>query len=150
MNEITKPKNSVGRPPKPIDWDRVERKMEAGCTAVEISSHFRIHPTTFVHKFKEKYGDNFSNFSNDFHSDGKGNVREKQYEEALDGNTQMLVLLGKLWLGQVDIEPEPKKTEDFNLQNELMKKDHIIAEQQALLTQNNIEFNAVQNQSEAE
>jgi len=140
----------MARPPKPIDWDRVERKMEAGCTAVEISSHFRIHPTTFVYKFKEKYGDCFTNFSSDFHSDGKGNVREMQYEEALEGNTQMLVLLGKLWLGQVDIEPEPKKTNDFNAENELMKKDHIIEEQQALLKLHNIEFNGIQDKSEAE
>jgi len=139
----------AGRPLKPIDWDRVEKKMEAGCTATEIAFHFRVDIGTFVDRFKEKYGDNFTNISPNFHSDGKGNVREKQYEEALDGNTQMLLLLGKLWLGQVDIEPEPKKTDDFNAQNALMQKDHIIEQQQELLKQHGIEFN-VQNQPEAE
>jgi len=139
----------AGRPRKEIDWDRVEKKMESGCTLVEIASHFRMCPTRFGERFKEEYGENFTSFLSNFHSDGKGNVREKQYEEALDGNTQMLLLLGKLWLGQVDILPEPKNTNDFNYENEIMKRDHIIAEQQNILTQNNIEFN-VQDKSEAE
>lgn len=139
----------MARPRKEIDWAVVERKMEAGCTQVEICSHFGINPTNFQDKFKEEYGEHFTAFATIIHSRGKGNVREAQYEKALEGNTNMLILLGKLWLGQVDIEPEPKKTDDFNYENELMKKDHIIAEREALLKQNNIEFD-VQNKPEAE
>lgn len=139
----------AGRPQKPIDWDKVEKKMEAGCTATEIAAHFHVDLKTFIYKFQEKYSDNFTNIAPNFHSGGKGNVREKQYDEALEGNTQMLVLLGKLWLGQVDIEPEPKKTDDFNAENEIMEKNNTIQRLENVLKQHNIDPD-VQNQSETE
>jgi hypothetical protein len=139
----------MARPKKEIDWDRVERKMQAGCTLVEIAGHFRIHPDHFCVRFKEQYGDVFTSFLSSFHSDGKGNVRETQYEEALDGNTQMLLLLGKLWLGQVDIEPEPKNTDNFNAENEIMEKNNTIQRLENILKQHNIEID-VQDKPEAE
>jgi hypothetical protein len=90
----------MARPPKPIDWNLVERKMEAGCTATEIAWDFRMHIDTFSERFKQEYGKYFTEYAGNFHSVGKGNVRHQQYERAMDGNTQMLTILGREWLGQ--------------------------------------------------
>lgn len=140
----------AGRPKKPIDWNKVDELMEVNSPASEIIDHFDVNLDTFYRRFKEHYECNFQDYKLKYHSIGKASLRRSQYDKALEGNTQMLILLGKLWLGQVDIEPEPKKTNDFNAENELMKKDHIIEEQQALLKLHNIEFNAIQNESETE
>jgi AraC-like DNA-binding protein len=90
----------MARPKKTIKWDEVEERMEAGCSAREIAQNFRISIDTFYDRFKEEYGSSFGDFSSDFAQCGKGNILHAQYRKALDGNTNMLVLLGREWLGQ--------------------------------------------------
>ena len=50
---------------------------------------------TFAEYFKQKA------------SHGRMSLRRKQYTAAIDGNTTMMVWLGKNWLGQSD-QPEPE------------------------------------------
>ena len=90
----------MARPPKTIDWDLVERSMQAGCSAEEIYGDLGISINTFYYNFKEYYGCSFCEYRGKIHSIGKGNIRRTQYEKALEGNTQMLLLLGEEWLGQ--------------------------------------------------
>ena len=90
----------MARPKKPIIWELVERKMEAGCTAREIAASFCINIDTFYDRFKEEYGHAFSDFSDEYFYAGIGNLKYVQYTRALKGNTQMLILLGKEHLGQ--------------------------------------------------
>ncbi len=139
----------MARPKKEIDWERVDELMEVGSPAAEISDQFDINHNTFYERFKEHYGFNFQDYRMRFHSIGKANLRRSQYEKAIEGNTQMLTLLGKLWLDQVDIEPTPKNTEEFNSDNKLMEKEHENNRLKELLKQNNIEFD-VQDKPEAE
>lgn len=51
---------SIGRPPSEIDWDVVEKCIEAGCSAQEISDKFYISLPGFYKKFEKKYGFGFS------------------------------------------------------------------------------------------
>ncbi len=139
----------MARPKKEIDWSKVDELMEVGSPAAEISDQFDINPNTFYERFKEHYGYNFQDYRMKFHSVGKANLRRSQYENALEGNTQMLILLGKLWLGQIDIEPEPKNTSNFNIENEMMQMKYKMESMESLLKQHNIEFNDILNKPEA-
>jgi hypothetical protein len=92
----------MARPKKEINWKMVEGKMAAGCSAAEIYNDpdCLMNEDTFYDRFKQEYGKSFSEYSGKFHSIGQGNIRYTQYAKALQGNTTMLLLLGRLWLGQ--------------------------------------------------
>lgn len=94
----------MGRSPKEINWDIVEKKIEAGCSAEGIYGNL-CHKDTFYTRFKEHFGENFADFSTRVRSVGHENIRFTQYMKALAGNTNMLTLLGRELLGQGK-EPE--------------------------------------------
>ena len=93
----------MARPKKEINWDIVEKKMEAGCSAKEICGS-TLDTDTFYRRFKEEYGKSFGDYSAEFYSVGNGNLKFTQYMKALSGNTNMLTLLGKERLGQGNTE----------------------------------------------
>lgn len=90
----------MARPKKEINWEIVEKRMEAGCNGVEIAATLRIQPDTFYIRFKQKYGKSFQDYHGDFYSAGDANLKFTQYMKALAGNNNMLMLLGKERLGQ--------------------------------------------------
>ncbi len=94
----------MARPKKSINWDQVEQRMESGSPAKEIAGALHINIDTFYDRFKEEFGSSFSDYSDHFHSGGKSNLRYKQYSKAMEGSVQMLIWLGKNWLGQKDKE----------------------------------------------
>src|SRR5215510_13763998 len=98
---------ALGRPEKTIDWEKVDRLLESQNKGTEIASHFNITKETFYHRVKEKYGVDFSTYSTNFYSKGKSNLRTRQYQKAMEGNVQMLLNLGEVYLGQ----GEKKSTE---------------------------------------
>lgn len=89
----------MGRPKKEINWDIVEKKMEAGCSAREICGGV-CEINTFYDRFKERYGKGFADFADDYYSIGEGNIKFTQYMKAISGNIQMLSLLGRERLNQ--------------------------------------------------
>jgi len=99
----------MARPKKEINWEIVEKRMEAGCSGVEIAAVLRIQADTFYLRFKEKYGKSFQDYHGDFYSAGDANLKFTQYMKALSGNTNMLTLLGKERLNQGK-EEEIKKS----------------------------------------
>jgi hypothetical protein len=103
----------VGRPLKEINWEVVEKRMEAGCTAREISSILRVDEDTFGRKFKVHYGKCFSELSGQFYSVGDANIRSMQYAKAMNGNINMLFFLGKERLGQGKEEVKVAPYEDI-------------------------------------
>jgi hypothetical protein len=127
------------RPKKEINWEIVEKRMEAGCSGVEIASCLRVDSDTFFRRFREKYGKRFADSSADFYSAGDANIKFTQYMKALSGNNNMLMLLGKERLNQGK-EEEIKKSpfedviairhENMLLKAELVAyKDHVDANQ---------------------
>lgn len=99
----------MARPKKEINWEIVEKRMEAGCSGVEIASTLRIDSDTFFRRFQEQYGKRFADSSADFYSAGDANIKFTQYMKALAGNNNMLMLLGKERLNQGK-EEEIKKS----------------------------------------
>lgn len=99
----------MARPEKEINWEVVEKRMEAGCSGVEIAATLRLQADTFYTRFKKKYGVSFQDYHGDYKSAGDSNIRFTQYMKALSGNIPMLTLLGRTRLGQ-DKEDEIKKS----------------------------------------
>ena len=56
----------MARPLKEINWDIVEKRMEAGNNAKTICQRFNIDTDTFYRRFKEKYGCSFGDYSAHF------------------------------------------------------------------------------------
>ena len=90
----------MARPLKEINWDIVEKRIEAGCTAREIAASCKIDMDTFYDRFKLEYGKSFSDYSADLYSVGDANLKFTQYVKAIAGNIPMLHLLGRERLDQ--------------------------------------------------
>lgn len=103
----------MGRPKKEINWDVVEKRMEAGCNGIEIAATLRISDDTFYIRFKKQYGKSFQDSSGHFHSAGDANIRFTQYAKAMSGNIPMLTLLGRERLGQSKDEIKLSPLEDI-------------------------------------
>lgn len=111
----------MARPKKEINWEVVERRLEAGNSAAVIADAHFIDTDTFYNRFKEYYGYSFQDYSAKFHPVGKANIALKQYAKALEGNVHMLALLGREWNGQgKDLESLPKNDEIMNIKHENM------------------------------
>lgn len=110
----------MGRQPKEINWDVVERQIEAGCSAKEIYGNL-CDSDTFYKRFKERYGCGFRDYSANGYEAGNGNIRFTQYLRALAGNTNLLILLGKERLGQgKDVGADPPRDDILSISHENM------------------------------
>lgn len=98
----------MARPKKEINWDIVEKRMEAGNTAKQIAKHLRIDIDTLYDRFKEEYKCSFSDYSVGMTECGEGDIVFTQHMKALQGNVTMLMYLGKVKYGQK--EPETAMT----------------------------------------
>ena len=112
----------MARPEKLINWEIVEKRMEAGNSAKTIAMSFNINIDTFYDRFKKEYGVSFADYSVNTPQLGKDNILYTQYMKALAGSVPMLMWLGKVMCGQR--EPELLSSTP-PLQNEI-DKDHLI------------------------
>lgn len=90
----------MARPEKPINWDQVDRFLEAGCTQKQICSAIGISEDTLQRRFKDKYGVAYTVYAVEKAQYGESLLLAAQMKKALSGNTQMLTWLGKVRLGQ--------------------------------------------------
>jgi hypothetical protein len=119
----------VARPPKEIDWKVVEQKMQAGNTAKKIAKDFNIDVGNFYDRFKKEFGKGFADFASDFYSNGNENLEYMQYMKAMNGDSKMLLWLGKVRLGQkesVDESQNPQIAELTKLISTLIKQQPTI------------------------
>ena len=98
----------MARPKKVIDYDLVKQLADIQCTQAEIASILKMSTRTLQRdtKFCHIYKEGMDN--------GRQALRRLQWEKAREGNTTMLVWLGKQYLRQSDkqhIEQESKVTE---------------------------------------
>lgn len=92
----------MGRPKKEINWDELDRLCAIHCTRQEIADWFGVHEDTIDNHCKEVHGVSFSVYYAQNKSKGKMSLRRRQYTKAMDGDTTMLLWLGKNWLDQSD------------------------------------------------
>lgn len=86
----------VKRPPtrKPVDKDLIYKLAAIHCTNREIASITGIHIDSLSRHYKDILVAGREN--------GKGKLRRKMWEQALNGNTTMLIWLSKNHLGMTD------------------------------------------------
>jgi AraC-like DNA-binding protein len=96
----------MARPEKPIDWELVDRFLEAGCNQKQICSSIGISEDTLQRRFKDKYGVAYSVYAVQKAQYGEALLLEAQMRKALEGNTQMLIWLGRNRLKQTDAPTE--------------------------------------------
>lgn len=90
------------RPEKPIDWDKVDKLLMAGCKGTEIAPHFNMHVNTFYDKVKDHYNICFTEYSLIKKQEGDSLLRKAQFDKALKEDNTMLIWLGKQRLEQRD------------------------------------------------
>lgn len=95
----------MARPLAQIDWDQVDKMCAIHCTGEEQAAVLGVDYDTLNAACKREQGVGFSDYFKQKASHGRMSLRRKQYTAAMDGNTTMLVWLGKNWLGQSD-QPE--------------------------------------------
>ncbi len=127
----------MGRQEKPIDWNYIEMAMLAGVNQTRILESIDLNKCNFIRRFKERYGENFESYATKKHQQGNSLLEVAQFQKALNnshkGNSQMLMYLGKVKLGQK--EPEEKANEDAKAQF------GAIMEQLSSIQQEKINFN---------
>jgi len=77
-----------------LDRDLIFKLASIHCTYQEIADVIGTSPTTLEKRFK--------NLVDKGRAEGKKSLRKAQMEKALQGDTRMLMWLGKQYLGQQD------------------------------------------------
>jgi hypothetical protein len=96
-------KRPPGKAPSPIDWDRIDSLLMAGCSGVECAAAIGVHENTLYARCVTDKGCEFVAYKAEKQSKGDGFIRAKQYQVAVnDGDKAMLIWLGKQRLGQRD------------------------------------------------
>jgi len=114
----------MGRPLKEINWDVVDKLIEAGCNGVEIAAKFRVNSDTFYSRFKQQYGSTFQAYAVGAKEAGAADIRSMMHAKALNnnapGNLTLLIFLARCRLGMK--EPETAHLVAANQDN--IDKDH--------------------------
>lgn len=104
--------NRQGRPRTEVDWPLVDRLCAILCTQEEIADVAGTSPTRLNTACLEYWGVSFAVYYRQQSANGKMSLRRAQVKNALKGNAQIQIWLGKQWLGQHDkaadttIDPE--------------------------------------------
>lgn len=83
-----------------INWEQVDVYLQAGSTGTEVSALFGIHPNTLYERCKLEQNCDFSEYRSQKREKGIARIRLQQFEKAMNGDTTMLIWLGKNYLDQ--------------------------------------------------
>ncbi len=95
-------KDKGGRPKYEIDYKVLDSLCGILCTGEEIAAILCVDYETLNRRLREEGNVGFKEYFKKKSSNGKASLRRKQFKTALDGNTTMLVWLGKQHLDQKD------------------------------------------------
>jgi hypothetical protein len=94
----------MARTPVPIDWKLVDDYLELGATQEEIAESFGLERDQLRRRFKEKHNIDYVAYAAQFKRRGQMQIRRAQFDNAVAGNTQLLLWLGKVLCGQREVE----------------------------------------------
>lgn len=107
----------MARPKVFIDWDYVGKLFEAGSTIVGAAAVIGINPTTLNLRCKRDLKMQLQDYRQMKLAKGNDQLRVKQFQLAMAGNTAMLIWLGKQRLGQSDKQQNQFIDADGNAYN---------------------------------
>jgi len=106
-----KVKRPPSRPKIPIDWNKVDKFLESGCTCTDIAGVFGCSTDTLYLRCEKEKHMTFTVYSAQKRSSGDSLLRAAQMHAALQGNTSMLIWLVKNRLQHKD---DPLQDVAFN------------------------------------
>lgn len=83
-----------------INWDEFEMYAKSGAPPKDIAQSFWISVNTLHRRIREHYKKDFGEVVSSFNAKGLNLLRAKQFKKAMDGNSNLLIFLGKERLGQ--------------------------------------------------
>jgi len=111
--------NKGGRPKIEIDREQFEKLCGLQATQEEIAGWFHCSHDTIQARCIEWYGEGFSVVLKKVGVSGKISLRRLQYQKAQEGNTSMLIWLGKQWLNQQDTIPPDTSNQQGQIISEI-------------------------------
>jgi hypothetical protein len=88
-----------GRPRKNLDREKLTNFIAQGYTVEWVAHYFGVHHRTLY--------ENYSACLREGRAVRDGSLQHKQYSSAIQGNTALLIWLGKQWLKQREPQPPP-------------------------------------------
>ena len=113
--EIIRPR---GCPPKEIDWDIVDNYLKKGLPGTKIADAIGVYPDTLYNRCEAEKGTTFSAYSQQKRTNGDALLHAAQFDKALEGDTSLLIFLGKVRLEQRETAPlttTPEQEKNLNL-----------------------------------
>lgn len=101
-------------------WDRIDKMLEAGCPGTEIAATFGMDPEYFAKLIRLKYKESLTDTRKQKKLKGDAQLRIRQYDLAMKGDRQMLTILGKDRLSQIE-----KQEINMNVKARVLSKDEI-------------------------
>tara|TARA_R100000655_G_scaffold63575_1_gene102050 strand:- start:874 stop:1224 length:351 start_codon:yes stop_codon:yes gene_type:complete len=93
----------AGRKKININWQRVDKALEAGANGVQCAAMLGVHPDTLYNKCKEAHKMDFSAYQQIKREAGNEKLLAAQYNLAIKENDRsMLIWLGKQRLNQAE------------------------------------------------
>lgn len=92
----------MARPKTVIDWNKVDKYLQAQCDGVGIAGLLGISPDTLYRACQEVHKMGFAQYSAQKKAEGVELLKAKQYQLAMEGNVTMGIWLGKQYAGQRD------------------------------------------------
>ena len=100
----------AGRPAAIIDWKKVDRLLEAQCTATSIAARQGICVDTLYRRCQTDNKVDFAAYCQQKKESGEALLREQQFALAMKGNLGMLIWLGKQHLNQKERSANENET----------------------------------------
>lgn len=92
----------MARPRVEIDYNTVDKLCHIQCTGEEIAAVLNIDYDTLQRTIRRDTKMRFTEYFKQKANGGKASLRRMQWKAAENGNTTMLIWLGKQMLGQAD------------------------------------------------
>jgi hypothetical protein len=96
-------------------WKLLDSLIVWSAHQAYIADELGISEDTLNRRIQEKHGCNFAEYRNKRKEKLRINIKKKQYEQAMGGNTSMLIWLGKNECGQSDRIEEKVEVQQINL-----------------------------------
>lgn len=85
-----------------IPYKKLDELCKIQCTGEECAAVLQTDYDTLNRRLKEEGFKGFTEYFKSKAGDGRASLRRRQWKSAQEGNSAMLVWLGKQWLGQHD------------------------------------------------
>jgi predicted signal transduction protein with EAL and GGDEF domain len=93
-----------------INWEIVDKLLEAGCDGTQVAAYLGIHPNTLYERTKTEKECDFSDYKSQKKAKGDVKLLAAQFESAIDDRDKAMMI----WLGKQRLGQKEKQETDLN------------------------------------